>query len=48
LSYLEIGYWSLFGIWDLACLREAASAKAGDWNFKRCNRVSYLDITLRE
>jgi hypothetical protein len=28
---LNLGHWDLELIWNLACLREAASAKAGAW-----------------
>jgi hypothetical protein len=31
---LVIGNWLLELIWLLACLREAASAKAGAWNLE--------------
>jgi hypothetical protein len=29
---LGVGYWELEFIWLLACLREAAPAKAGAWS----------------
>jgi hypothetical protein len=39
--------WNLDIVWDLACLREAASAKAGAWKlaFLKCRQ--YLVAILR-
>jgi len=34
LTYLKFDHWLLEIIWDLACLREAAPAKAGAWRLK--------------